>query len=765
MRTLCGTILAAAAVGAAVAADFNVRDFGAKGDGTTKDTAAIQRAIDAANAVGGGEVLLPKGVYLCGSVFLKSGVDFHLAEGAVLKGSPDSADYNALDVAPQNWGRLGSGDNISGGHLLLCVEQKNVTLRGPGKIDGNVGAFLKMPDGSHPPTKLRIPWRPAQMIWFVESRNVTIRDVEIADAPYWSCFIYGCEGVVVERANIHTVRNPHTYNGDGLDIDSSRHVRVAGCCISSADDSITLRAAGRGRLKNDGPCADVVVSNCTFSSDCNAIRLGVGNGVIRDCSFTGIRIENTRYAVNAVGAWSRPEHGVDISNISFSDMEIDAKGFCKFYYKHATDSVFDGIAFRQVRGRVREPSIFDDTPKRPFRNLVFEDVKLEGETSPRVRACNVLDFGAKGERTGLPERWRASVVSDVGAFTCGSAPVSCYDPIRRTIYAPYLASRKGFGEQHEIVALAAIPVDHPDKAVNTVLLEVGKPLNGVGFSRVIDPFAILVGGKVRIFALVNATRYYRIDFDPATGEVGPLLPVSCRFHGSERRPLDADALAAALSSFGLSGWNLSADAGEHLICTAKPTWEGNAFYGTVTSGLSQPVVFRCEDGETFDFIGAVPALAKYECQIAIAGRRMFALLRGTTGPDYFVSDDGGRTFTPVCRLGIAETRPQLMSWRGKLLMGFSLNGEKPNGVRDGRNNIHICIADPARPGEIKEILHEIDPMGIVYFDFVDIGDGLAMIWSDSRRFPDKIIRGFRQGKDRLLFANVGGADYFGLRNL
>ncbi len=73
--------------------------------------------------------------------------------------------------------------------------------------------------------------------------------------------------------------------------------------------------------------------------------------------------------------------------------------------------------------------------------------------------------------------------------------------------------------------------------------------------------------------------------------------------------------------------------------------------------------------------------------------------------------------------------------------------------------------DPARTSKIKEILHEIDPMGIVYFDFVDIGDGLAMIWSDSRRFPDKIIRGFRQGKDRLLFANVGGADYFGLRNL
>ena len=376
-------LLAAFYALASQAAVFDVRSFGAKGDGVAKDTVAVQRAVDAANMAGGGEVLLPKGIYLCGSVFLKSGVDFHLDEGAILKGSPDHADYNAVGIAPQNGGRLGTGDNVSGGHLLLCIEQKNITLRGPGKIDGNVGAFLKMPDGSHPQNKLKIPWRPGQMVWFVESRNIAIRDIELADAPYWSCFIYGCEDVSVERANIHTVRKPHTYNGDGLDIDSSRRVRVMNCNISTADDSITLRADG-ARLKHDGDCADVTVSNCTFSSDCNAIRLGVGNGHIRDCLFRNIKIENTRYAVNAVGAWSRPDHGVDISRISFENMEIDAKGFCKFYYKMATGSIFDGITFRHVRGKVREPSIFDDTPARPFRNLSFEDVRLDGETSPRI---------------------------------------------------------------------------------------------------------------------------------------------------------------------------------------------------------------------------------------------------------------------------------------------------------------------------------------------------------------------------------------------
>ena len=376
--------VAAMAGNAKPAAAFNVCDFGAVGDGVAKDTAAVQRAIDAASAAGGGEVLLPKGTYLCGSVFLKSGVDFHLAAGATLKGSPDSADYNALDVTPQNSGRLGAGDNISGGHLVLCIEQKNVTLRGPGKIDGNVGAFLKMPDGSHPKNKLAIPWRPAQMVWFVESQNIAIRDIELADAPYWSCFIFGCEDVKVENANIHTVRKPHTYNGDGLDIDTSRRVSVTGCNISTADDSITLRANG-ARLKRNGDCADVTVSNCTLSSDCNAIRLGVGNGHVRDCSFRDIKIVDTRYAVNAVGAWSQPGHGVDISRIAFENMEIEAKGFCKFYYKKALESVFDGITFRHVRGKVREPSIFDDTPVRPFRNLRFEDVQLDGETNPRVR--------------------------------------------------------------------------------------------------------------------------------------------------------------------------------------------------------------------------------------------------------------------------------------------------------------------------------------------------------------------------------------------
>jgi polygalacturonase len=258
-----------------------------------------------------------------------------------------------------------------------------------------------MPDGSHPPSKADIPWRPGQMVWFAECRGVVIRDIELADAPYWSCFLHGCEDVAVEGAVIHTIRSPHTYNGDGLDIDCCRRVSVRRCRISTADDSLTLRADPE-RLLSPGDCAGITVEDCDLSSDCNAIRLGVGNGTIRDAAFRRIRIADTRYAVNAVGAWSRPDRGVDIRRVSFEDLDIDARGFCKFYYKFATGGVFEDIRFRRVRGTVREPSFFDDAPDRPFRNLGFEDVDLSGETSPRV-ICAPLDAPLAGRRDGVLE--------------------------------------------------------------------------------------------------------------------------------------------------------------------------------------------------------------------------------------------------------------------------------------------------------------------------------------------------------------------------
>ena len=119
---------------------YDVRGFGACGDGRTKDTAAMQAAIDAAHAAGGGEVRVPAGRYVVGSVFLKSNVDFHVCAGATIEGSREPADYNKWDVCPQNSRSV--AENHEGGHLFLCIEQTNVVLRGEGTIDGNGRYFM-----------------------------------------------------------------------------------------------------------------------------------------------------------------------------------------------------------------------------------------------------------------------------------------------------------------------------------------------------------------------------------------------------------------------------------------------------------------------------------------------------------------------------------------------------------------------------------------------------------------------------------------------
>ena len=199
--------LAAVVASTAFGASYDVRSFGAKGDGVTKDTAAIQRAVDACNAAGGGTVEVPPGTYLSGTIYLKSHVDFHVGPGATVKGSPDKEDYNAADAFPQN--AASKTENASGAHLFVCLEQKNVTLRGPGTIDGNGPAFMLGPDGRHYERR-NIPWRPSQMIYFVECEDVRVQDLRLRNSPYWNLFLHGCTHVFVRGLDVRTGRTWHS---------------------------------------------------------------------------------------------------------------------------------------------------------------------------------------------------------------------------------------------------------------------------------------------------------------------------------------------------------------------------------------------------------------------------------------------------------------------------------------------------------------------------------------------------------------------------
>ncbi len=360
---------------AAGAAAFNVREFGAKGDGRTKDTAAIQSAIDAAEKAGGGTVEVPAGVYLTGSIFLKDNIDLHIGAGATLKGSPDKADYNAADVCPQNGVCL--PESSFGAHLVLCIEKSNVTVRGPGAIDGNSMAFIVDEKGRPwPRGQAGIPWRPSQMLYFVESRNVRVTDLTLRDSPYWSCFLHGCTGVSIRGLDISTLRLPiHTHNGDGIDIDCCQYVTVSDCRISTADDCITLRASG-SRLKRRQDCAYVAIANCVLSTPCNGVRVGVGDGRIHDATFDNIVVYDTRTAIDIVSSWSKASRGVDIQNLRFSNMQIDCCDFLHFYPRYAKDRIMSDVTFSGITGKTLIPSVVSGAAESPLRRIRFKDVEL-----------------------------------------------------------------------------------------------------------------------------------------------------------------------------------------------------------------------------------------------------------------------------------------------------------------------------------------------------------------------------------------------------
>ena len=361
----------------AFAGNVSVKDFGAKGDGVSLDTKAVQAAIDCAAKQGGGVVSVPAGTYVCGSIWLKSNIELHLDCGAVIKGSPDIKDSCSADCCPQNEAEPNGGDYVSGGHLLLGVGVQNVTLSGPGRIDGNSDAFLLGPDGKAYSKKKNVPARPSQMVWFVDSQDIRIKDLELADAPYWSCFILNCERVWIDGCYVHTRRKDyHTFNGDGLDIDRSKYVSISNCRIDTSDDCITLRASGAHLLSDPKDCAWVTVSACNLSSSCNGIRIGVGEGRIHDALFSNITISDTKTAFNIVGAYEKNGRGTDIDGILIKDIRVDSKELIRIHHMHSKACTIKDITFDSISGSAPETSHIWAREAAPFKGIVLRNIDV-----------------------------------------------------------------------------------------------------------------------------------------------------------------------------------------------------------------------------------------------------------------------------------------------------------------------------------------------------------------------------------------------------
>ena len=291
---------------------YDVTAFGAKGDGTTDDAVAIQQAIDRCSAEGGGRVLLPRNhTFLAGPLQLKANVELYLEATATLKANPDESIYRMSAF----------GDNRGEGMLWLWAnDADNISITGKGTIHGNGIAFMGAELGdSYELKPLADPSfdpRP-HVLTLTNVRNLTIRDVTIREGAYWTVHLIGCNEAVIEGINL--LNNLKIRNGDGIDLDHSKNVRIANCHITSGDDCICLK--NRREFEQYGSCHDIVVTNCVMSSRSCAIKIGsenmdsIYNVVFDNCIITGSN--------RGLGIQNRDEGTV--TDVVFSNIQLDCR--------------------------------------------------------------------------------------------------------------------------------------------------------------------------------------------------------------------------------------------------------------------------------------------------------------------------------------------------------------------------------------------------------------------------------------------------------
>lgn len=439
--------------------DISILDHGAVPDAQTLNTSAIQQAIDRQAAAGGGRVVVPRGIFLTGTIQLRSGITLHLDEGAVILGSPDLKHY-----LPRVWGHH---DDITPWHLVLAEDCERIALTGAGTIRGNGFAFWE-PERKNEwsfylPRKCE---RPSPMVEIVRCREVLVERIRLEDSPGWTLHGHDCDHLRIEGI---TIRNTHFGpNADGIDLTGCQDVIIHGCDISTADDAIALKTSEYSRS-----CERIAISDCILRTSCVGVRIGyesredfrdivVSNLVIPRCTriadlraVEGCTIERVRFQ-NIVGAtdggWPatrtieliqldrpnvfkdllppvHPDYGKDrpltrpslIRDVSFTGLDLTTDGRINIIGK--PEQPIEGIRFSDVR--LRFP-VLDDAA--PFRNAGSTGF-IPGEDYADARAANavfVVQHARDIEVEGLRLRWPTYPVGPWRMFESNNQEISSF---------------------------------------------------------------------------------------------------------------------------------------------------------------------------------------------------------------------------------------------------------------------------------------------------------------------------------------------------
>jgi parallel beta-helix repeat protein len=406
-----------------------VASYGAKPDGKTLNTKAINQAISACSAAGGGTIIFPAGQYLSGSIELLKNVTLNLEAGAVIVGSTNLGDY-AAETGP-------NGEPSRAG-LLTARNANNIAITGRGIIEGN-GMFFVDPtkvklieEGSDYDKKytrqgedfmnpkygtadgpLEPKDRPNNLLRFFNCTNILISGVTIQNSPIWTVHFVQCERVNITGVAINSFGSGRRVpNDDGIDLAETRYVHISDCDIQNGDDGIVVLGGEK-----------ITVANCTLSSRSAAVRVGFAGADIRDCVFANLVIfdSNRGLAVNVRGASS-------VENVLFSDIVIQTRLVTGHWWgkgepiqvsalpwnpKINQIGHIKNVRFRNITAESPSGIIVYGCEQSVIKDLLFQDVKVRINNSPLQES-----YGGNFDLRGCRDVATAVFAHDIPAFYC-----------------------------------------------------------------------------------------------------------------------------------------------------------------------------------------------------------------------------------------------------------------------------------------------------------------------------------------------------------